>query len=217
MRGDRRIFLGKLGESRPSDLALINGPDYLWNSNGHLGRQVPSILTVRLNLINGWKTLSRGLWFSPENTTRPPSSRPRVSLSTVGIRCQADQDSRRGILLMSLITTPGPEDRAAHLKPRHTPPRSGIARGLARRSGVCPMTHYQFGNVSRGQCLDVVKSPTWARIQRIAENIRRDILFHSHCPSIIPDSKEKQYPSSSARRPTTQSLRSRRGDSSRLR
>ncbi|KZV14123.1 receptor serine/threonine kinase [Dorcoceras hygrometricum] len=39
-----------------------------------------------------------------------------------------------------------------------------IARGLARRSGVCPRTHYQFGNVSRGQCLDVVKSPTWVRL-----------------------------------------------------
>ncbi|KZV24533.1 cinnamoyl-CoA reductase 2-like [Dorcoceras hygrometricum] len=36
--------------------------------------------------------MSHGSWFSPENTTRPPSSRPRVSPSTVEVQRHEDRD-----------------------------------------------------------------------------------------------------------------------------
>ncbi|KZV36000.1 hypothetical protein F511_14517 [Dorcoceras hygrometricum] len=70
------------------------------------------------------------------------------------------------------------------LQARPTLLRSGNRPRTRSKIGICPRLTYQFGSVSRGQCLDVMKSPTWIRlslcserIPRIAENIRRDILF----------------------------------------
>ncbi|KZV51715.1 hypothetical protein F511_13127 [Dorcoceras hygrometricum] len=105
--------------------------------------------------------------------------------------------------MMSLITISGSDDRTAHWKPRHAPPRSGIARGLVQRLGVCPSTHYQFGNVFRGQCLNMVKSLD-KRIPMIAENIRRDILFPPPLPLYKYQTSRRSYtlpPVLDARRP----------------
>ncbi|KZV28503.1 hypothetical protein F511_15583 [Dorcoceras hygrometricum] len=124
--------------------------------------------------------------FSLKNTTRPQSSRPIISLSTVQVQCHEDHGSPQvcgcdlgsrpqpcvytSILRLGLaardtpdapITTSRPEDRAAHLKSRHTPPRSGITRRHVSRSGVLPEVSPPGRDVARGQCLDVGKNPAW--------------------------------------------------------
>ncbi|KZV52571.1 protein TOO MANY MOUTHS-like [Dorcoceras hygrometricum] len=50
------------------------------------------------------------------------------------------------------------------LQARPTLLRSGNRPRTRSKIGICPRLTDQFGSASRGQCLDVMKSPTWIRL-----------------------------------------------------
>ncbi|KZV22034.1 cysteine-rich receptor-like protein kinase 35 [Dorcoceras hygrometricum] len=144
-------------------------------------------MTVRWNLINGCDAASHGLWSSPENTIRPLSSRPRVSLSTTGVQLHEDhsflQDcgfhlgSRPQLYILlsfnsSSRTRGGDTSDAPHKHLGTRGPSSSLetptcATKIENRS----RTRVKIGSLPEDSLpvreylprinLDVVKSPTW--------------------------------------------------------
>ncbi|KZV39641.1 hypothetical protein F511_32953 [Dorcoceras hygrometricum] len=117
---------------------------------------------------------------------RPPSSRPRVSLSMVGVQRHEDHGffrivdfnsgpdinytySYTSILRLGLTVGDTPDALCYHHgtrglsrapQTRSTLPRSGGFPKTRSEIRFCPRPHCQVGNVSRGKCHDAMKSPT---------------------------------------------------------